>query len=79
MAKTLLSIQDLRWRALAEMRKQPGARAFRASQSIENTHGTHFLHRMPCQGNPERLFAGLAETKRLATLSVPIPDIVQRS
>jgi hypothetical protein len=24
MAKTLLSIQDLRWRALAEIRKQPG-------------------------------------------------------
>jgi len=42
MAKTLLSIQDLRWRALAEMRKQPGARAFRASQSIENTSGWRF-------------------------------------
>jgi hypothetical protein len=24
MAKTLLSMQDLRWRALAEIRKQPG-------------------------------------------------------
>ena len=24
MAKTLLSIEDLRWRALAEIRKQPG-------------------------------------------------------
>ena len=34
MAKTLLSIEDLRWRALAEIRKQPGCSDVRASQSI---------------------------------------------
>jgi hypothetical protein len=30
LSRTLLSMQDLRWRALAEIRKQPAARMFRA-------------------------------------------------
>jgi hypothetical protein len=39
-AKTLLSMPDLRYRALAEIRKQPGARTFRASRSIASRIST---------------------------------------
>ena len=36
MAKTLLSMQDLRWRALAEIRKQPGCSDVRGIVTVNN-------------------------------------------
>jgi hypothetical protein len=40
MTKTLLWRQDLQVRALAEIRKQPGARTFRVSRSIASRIST---------------------------------------
>ena len=40
MAKTLLSIQDLRWRVLAEMRKQPGCSGVQGI-AINRVSGQH--------------------------------------
>jgi hypothetical protein len=40
MAKTLLSLPDLRYRALAEIRKQPGCSNVQASRSIASRIST---------------------------------------
>ena len=73
MAKTLLSIQDLRWRALAEMRKQPGCSGVQGI-AINRVSGQHAENNWSlCV-----LSAGAADANTAARAALHVQSVLRR-
>jgi hypothetical protein len=73
MAKTLLSIQDLRWRALAEMRKQPGCSGVQGT-AINRVSGQHAENNWSlCV-----LSAGAADANTAARAALHVQSVLRR-
>jgi hypothetical protein len=73
MAKTLLSIQDLRWRALAEMRKQPGCSGVQGI-AINRVSGPHAENNWSlCV-----LSTGAADANTAARASLHVQSVLRR-
>ncbi len=72
MAKTLLSMQDLRWRALAEIRKQPGCSDVQGI-AINRVSDPHAENWSLCV-----LSAGAADANTAARAALHVQSVLRR-